>query len=94
MKRVGTNQLKIHIGAFKKPNDSRVAVLAVHENCGAGAVKQVFLREQTPPVLWRRVNQKIIFIRRVRSGRSQEEVEAGQCVINLIYAINAGVQYM
>ena len=33
-------QLKIHLGLSKKLHDSCVAVLSVHEDCGAGAVKE------------------------------------------------------
>lgn len=33
-------QLKIHLGLSKKLHDSCTAVLSVHEDCGAGAVKE------------------------------------------------------
>lgn len=33
-------QLKIHLGLSKKLHDSCMAVLSVHEDCGAGAVKE------------------------------------------------------
>src|SRR5687768_8720265 len=35
-----TEQLKIHLELSKKLHDSCVAVLSVHEDCGAGAVKE------------------------------------------------------
>lgn len=37
------DQLKIHLGLSKKLHDSCVAVLSVHEDCGAGAVKEDLL---------------------------------------------------